>query len=567
MLLRRALTTGGRRACRSLPRRRAPLRVPAPARLLSAARGPPTGLDDVDEAREEAERQLAEARMAPPPLADADGVVYEEADEPEEPYSPDEFRALLSEARERLESSEGREVERVRLVQLAKDQYRELEERLDPRMTSVQRAQMLELAADGTEPENPMDDEEFVVLYEETRSQLLDPSTREAVRERLRKMREDWKLQPAERMEPRLLWRQRAALLRLAVGVYAPYQELRMMYERYRLVDYIARDPTRTDSGAAELLHSVVEGDALDELVARTSPLDDTLRSVMEAVGVDPTPSIVAPGELSPKDPDPVSENEAQRFEEFGTEDMVFPDEFSRLRDAEDVEKFDPRPDKKMYERCPFCRPDATADQRWTLDHLNLELLLRHVNLRGQIVPRRRTGVCAKHQRALTRQVKYARYLGLLDYTTKFEFGENEQDLAALCEADRLLLAQSDEDWLAGASSEAVLSADGVMEGDDRTDEQREAEAAEEAREQEAREERVRRMEEEREAIFAEFRTRPLPPMPGQTLADRDADGEEVVVDLTTAEADVVQGRVHPTTRWLEGQKRAFRRRWGQTAW
>jgi len=36
---------------------------------------------------------------------------------------------------------------------------------------------------------------------------------------------------------------------------------------------------------------------------------------------------------------------------------------------------------------------------------------------RGKIVPRRITGNCAKHQRALTNAIKRARVLALLPYT------------------------------------------------------------------------------------------------------------------------------------------------------
>ncbi|MEG2417577.1 MAG: 30S ribosomal protein S18, partial [Eubacterium sp.] len=37
---------------------------------------------------------------------------------------------------------------------------------------------------------------------------------------------------------------------------------------------------------------------------------------------------------------------------------------------------------------------------------------------RGKILPRRATGTCAKHQRAVTEAVKRARNIALLPYTT-----------------------------------------------------------------------------------------------------------------------------------------------------
>lgn len=45
--------------------------------------------------------------------------------------------------------------------------------------------------------------------------------------------------------------------------------------------------------------------------------------------------------------------------------------------------------------------------------------LKRYVSDRGKIVPRARTFVCSKHQRQITRAIKYARHLALLPFTTK----------------------------------------------------------------------------------------------------------------------------------------------------
>ena len=55
-----------------------------------------------------------------------------------------------------------------------------------------------------------------------------------------------------------------------------------------------------------------------------------------------------------------------------------------------------------------FCA-DKTA-----IDYKNASLLQRFVSDRGKIVPRRRTGVCAKHQRSLAQAIKRARYLAML---------------------------------------------------------------------------------------------------------------------------------------------------------
>lgn len=45
--------------------------------------------------------------------------------------------------------------------------------------------------------------------------------------------------------------------------------------------------------------------------------------------------------------------------------------------------------------------------------------LRRFLNDRGRIVPRTRTGTCAKHQRAVTREIKRARHLAILHFTAR----------------------------------------------------------------------------------------------------------------------------------------------------
>ena len=57
---------------------------------------------------------------------------------------------------------------------------------------------------------------------------------------------------------------------------------------------------------------------------------------------------------------------------------------------------------------CMFC-----AD-KVPIDYKNVSLLGRFVSDRGKIVPRRRTGVCARHQRRLAEAIKRARFLALL---------------------------------------------------------------------------------------------------------------------------------------------------------
>ncbi|MFP4697990.1 MAG: 30S ribosomal protein S18 [Eubacteriales bacterium] len=61
---------------------------------------------------------------------------------------------------------------------------------------------------------------------------------------------------------------------------------------------------------------------------------------------------------------------------------------------------------------CSFC-----ADKSKYIDYKDVNKLRRYVSERGKILPRRITGNCAKHQRALTIAIKRARHIALIPYT------------------------------------------------------------------------------------------------------------------------------------------------------
>ena len=60
---------------------------------------------------------------------------------------------------------------------------------------------------------------------------------------------------------------------------------------------------------------------------------------------------------------------------------------------------------------CPFCVSKATS-----IDYKDFTKLQSFISDRGKIQPRRRTGVCARHQRALAIAIKRARFIALLPY-------------------------------------------------------------------------------------------------------------------------------------------------------
>ena len=77
------------------------------------------------------------------------------------------------------------------------------------------------------------------------------------------------------------------------------------------------------------------------------------------------------------------------------------------------------RPDSPMKRRggrrrkkvCVFCGKENNE-----IDYKDTAKLKKYVSERGKILPRRITGNCAKHQRALTVAIKRARHIALMPY-------------------------------------------------------------------------------------------------------------------------------------------------------
>lgn len=71
-----------------------------------------------------------------------------------------------------------------------------------------------------------------------------------------------------------------------------------------------------------------------------------------------------------------------------------------------------PRFTKRLQraKRCPLCMEGVIVDYK------DVALLKKHVSERGKILGRARTGVCASHQRQLTRNIKRARYVALMSF-------------------------------------------------------------------------------------------------------------------------------------------------------
>lgn len=73
---------------------------------------------------------------------------------------------------------------------------------------------------------------------------------------------------------------------------------------------------------------------------------------------------------------------------------------------------------KKRFKRrrrvCVFCE-----EKQNTMNYKDVNKLRRFVSERGKILPRRITGNCAKHQRAVTVAIKRSRHVSLMPYTVE----------------------------------------------------------------------------------------------------------------------------------------------------
>lgn len=69
----------------------------------------------------------------------------------------------------------------------------------------------------------------------------------------------------------------------------------------------------------------------------------------------------------------------------------------------------------KIYKKkvCFFCSNKTSPS------YTDIVALKRILSERGKIVPKLKSGLCSKHQRGVTKQVKYARHLSLLPFTPK----------------------------------------------------------------------------------------------------------------------------------------------------
>lgn len=64
----------------------------------------------------------------------------------------------------------------------------------------------------------------------------------------------------------------------------------------------------------------------------------------------------------------------------------------------------------KVKKNCDFCHKGINPDYK------QIEILKVHISERGKILGKDVTGICAKHQRKLTKEIKRARFVALLPF-------------------------------------------------------------------------------------------------------------------------------------------------------
>lgn len=64
----------------------------------------------------------------------------------------------------------------------------------------------------------------------------------------------------------------------------------------------------------------------------------------------------------------------------------------------------------RVPRNCEFCKGDREPDYK------DVAVLSKYVSERGRILGKDKTGVCAKHQRRLAREIKRARHVALMPF-------------------------------------------------------------------------------------------------------------------------------------------------------
>lgn len=84
-----------------------------------------------------------------------------------------------------------------------------------------------------------------------------------------------------------------------------------------------------------------------------------------------------------------------------------------KISTSEEIQTEEIQTQAKLKKKCLFCQNNLSPV------YIDVATLRRFLTDRGRITPKLRSGLCSKHQRFLTRNIKYARHLALLSFVPK----------------------------------------------------------------------------------------------------------------------------------------------------
>ncbi len=160
-----------------------------------------------------------------------------------------------------------------------------------------------------------------------------------------------------------------------------------------------------------------------------TSKIPET-EETSQASGTEDTPKTPDTAETSESKPDIAAESKPEKAAESKPETAPGKKHEGAYvrRTGSEGEQRRERPQGEGYQRrdssqrfskfrrkvCYFC---ANKDAK--IDYKNADTLGRFITDRGKILPRRVTGVCARHQRGLAKAIKKARIIALIPFIEK----------------------------------------------------------------------------------------------------------------------------------------------------
>ena len=82
--------------------------------------------------------------------------------------------------------------------------------------------------------------------------------------------------------------------------------------------------------------------------------------------------------------------------------------------DSHDYSRRKRRSPKKVKLKCPLCETGVKD-----VSYKDTYQLKKFVTVKGKIISTTKTGVCCKHQRQLSREIKRARQMGMMPYSAQ----------------------------------------------------------------------------------------------------------------------------------------------------